>query len=305
MTDRDATATGLLAGIVAFLIWGLAPLYFKSLHDIPAAEILAHRSLWSLVLALLVLAILGKLNDFYSTLRDQECMRSLLLSSLLIGSNWLVFIWAVNTDKMTQASLGYYINPLLNILLGMVFLGERFRPLQWAAVMLAAAGIAHELLQFGRLPLVALFLASTFGFYGLVRKRATAGSLTGLAVETLLMLPLALAYLALSDSPTSNLLGNSASLNGLLLFAGPLTLTPLLLFNIAARRLNLSTVGFLQYLAPTLMLVLAVLVFGEPFSTDKAMTFALVWLGLALYTTDALLQRRRLQPDRAGTAGSE
>lgn len=306
MTEKDATATGLLAGIVAFLIWGLAPLYFKALQQIPAPEILAHRSLWSLVLALLVLALFGKLPDLYATLRDRRRMQTLALSTLLIGSNWLVFIWAINSSRVTEASLGYYINPLLNIVLGIAFLGERFRPLQWAAVAMAAVGIAHELWQFGRLPLVALYLALSFGFYGLVRKRAPVESLTGLAVETLLMFPLAVGYLLWSDSPTSNLLGNGAALNGLLLFAGPLTLTPLLLFNIAARRLNLSTVGFLQYIGPTLMLALAVLVFGETFSTTKAVTFLLVWLGLALYTVDALLQRQRqkyqrdLSPDRAG-----
>ncbi|WP_116364705.1 EamA family transporter RarD [Parahaliea mediterranea] len=297
MTDRDA-ATGLLAGIVAFLIWGLAPLYFKALQHIPATEILAHRSLWSLALALLVLLAVGKLPDLWATLKDRRRLAVLLLSTALIGSNWLVFIWAINSNRVLEASLGYYINPLLNIVLGIVFLGERFRLLQWAAVALAAVGIAHELWQFGRLPLVALFLALSFGFYGLVRKQAPVESLTGLAVETLFMFPLALAYLLWSDSPTSNLLHNSAPLNALLLFAGPLTLVPLLLFNIAARRLNLSTVGFLQYLGPTLMLVLAVLVFHEPFSEGKRLTFALVWLGLLLYTADALLQRRRLRRQR-------
>ncbi|TXS92066.1 EamA family transporter RarD [Parahaliea maris] len=298
MKDKDAVATGLTAGIVAFLIWGLAPLYFKALQHIPATEILAHRSLWSLVLALLVLALLGKLPDLYATLCDRQRLLTLVLSTLLIGSNWLVFIWAINSARVTEASLGYYINPLLNILLGIVFLGERFRPLQWAAVAMAGVGIAHELWQFGRLPLVALFLATSFGFYGLVRKRAPVESLTGLAVETLLMFPLAVGYLLWSDSPTSNLLDNTAAMNGLLLFAGPLTLTPLLLFNIAARRLNLSTVGFLQYIGPTLMLALAVLLFGEPFNPDKAVTFLLVWLGLTLYTADALLQRRRTRSQR-------
>ncbi|GAB3290108.1 EamA family transporter RarD [Parahaliea aestuarii] len=298
MAEKNAAATGLLAGIVAFLIWGLAPLYFKALQHIPAPEILAHRSLWSLALALLVLLVMGKLPDLWATLRDHRRLRVLLLSTLLIGSNWLVFIWAINSNRVLEASLGYYINPLLNIVLGIVFLGERFRTLQWAAVALAAVGIAHELWQFGRLPIVALYLALSFGFYGLVRKQAPVESLTGLAVETLFMFPLALAYLLWSDSPTSNLLHNSMQLNSLLLFAGPLTLLPLLLFNIAARRLNLSTVGFLQYLGPTLMLVLALLVFNEPFTETKLLTFALVWLGLLLYTADALLQRRRLRRRR-------
>ncbi|MBN7797416.1 EamA family transporter RarD [Parahaliea mediterranea] len=294
MRDKDIT-TGLLAGIAAFLFWGVAPLYFKLLEGIPAPEILAHRSIWALVLALLVLAAIGRLSDLGATLRDPRRMATLTLSTLLIGSNWLVFIWAITNARIVDASLGYYINPLINVLLGVVFLGERLRALQLLAVALAATGIAHELWQFGRLPLVALYVSLSFGFYGLVRKRAPVESLTGLAVETLFMLPLALLYLWWSDSPTSNLATNDAAFNGLLMLAGPVTLVPLLLFNIAARRLNLSTVGFLQYMAPTIMLLLATGLFGEPFSDDKLVTFALVWCGLVIYSVDAVLQRRRLR----------
>ncbi|SDK63119.1 EamA family transporter RarD [Microbulbifer yueqingensis] len=293
MPDRDSAAAGLLAGVSAFLLWGIAPLYFKLLDGISAAEILAHRSIWALALALVILALIGKLPDFRATLRDRKRMRTLALSTLLIGSNWLVFIWAVTSNHLLSASLGYYINPLVNVLLGVLFMGERLRPLQWLAVSLAVIGIGHELWQFGELPVVALFLALSFGFYGLVRKRAPVESLTGLAVETLFMLPIALAFLAWTTSPTSNLLTNSWELNGLLLLAGPVTLMPLLLFNIAARRLNLSTVGFLQYLAPTLMLVIATQLFGEPFDETKLVTFAFVWCGLMLYSTDALAQRHK------------
>ena len=293
MPEKDSAAAGLLAGITAFLMWGLAPLYFKLLEGISAPEILAHRSIWSLVLALVILWLIGKLPDLRATLGDRKRMTTLALSTLLIGSNWLVFIWAITNAHLLDASLGYYINPLINVLLGVLVLGERLRPLQWLAVALAAVGIGHELWQFGRLPVVALFLALSFGFYGLVRKRAPVESLTGLGIETLYMLPLALLYLLWSSSPTSNLLDNSWQLNGLLLLAGPITLLPLLLFNIAARRLNLSTVGFLQYLAPTLMLLLATLLFGEPFDEGKLTTFAFVWIGLALYSIDAIAQRRK------------
>lgn len=295
MRNNDSAAAGLFAGISAFLLWGLAPLYFKLLDGISSAEILAHRSIWSLVLALAILALIGKLPDFLATLRSREKMVTLALSTLLIGSNWLVFIWAITSNHLMDASLGYYINPLISVLLGVLVLGERLRGLQWLAVGLAAAGIAHDLWQFGRLPVAALFLAISFGFYGLVRKRAPVDSLTGLGVETLYMFPLAALYLLWSGSPSSNLLNNSWQLNGLLLLAGPITLTPLLLFNIAARRLNLSTVGFLQYLAPTLHLLLATLAFGEPFGEGKLVTFGLVWLGLAIYSLDALAQRRKPQ----------
>lgn len=291
--NSDSATAGLLAGIGAFLIWGLAPLYFNLLDGISAPEILSHRSVWSFILAVLLLALLGKFKDFRDTLGSRKKMTTLLLSTLLIGSNWLVFIWAITNQHMLDASLGYYINPLVSISLGVLFMGERLRPLQWLAVALAAAGIGYELWQFGRVPLIALFLAFSFGFYGLVRKRAPVDSLTGLAVETLYMLPVAIIFLLWTDSPSSNLLTNSWQLNGLLLLAGPITLTPLLLFNIAARRLNLSTVGFLQYIGPTLMLLLATFFYGEPLSESKLITFAIVWFALFLYSSDALVHRRK------------
>ncbi|WP_444902503.1 EamA family transporter RarD [Microbulbifer sp. SSSA007] len=294
MRNNDTATTGLLAGIAAFLIWGLAPIYFNQLQGIPAAEILAHRSIWSLALALLIMLLLGKLPDLVHTLRDGKKMQGLALTTALISGNWLVFIWAINNGHLLESSLGYYINPLINIVLGVLFLGEKLRRLQWLAVALAAMGIVHELWQFGRVPVIALFLAGSFALYGLARKRAPVESLTGLAIETLYMLPVALIYLLWSASPTSNLLNNGWELNSLLLLAGPVTLVPLLLFTIAARRLNLSTVGFLQYIGPSLMLVVATQILGEPFSEGKLTTFMFVWLGLALYSIDALAQRRKL-----------
>jgi len=291
--NSDSAATGLLAGIGAFLIWGFAPLYFNLLEGISAPEILSHRSVWSFLLALMLLAILGKLPDLRATLRSRRKMLTLLLSTALIGSNWLVFIWSITNEHLLDASLGYYINPLISILLGVLVLGERLRPMQWIAVALAALGITYELWQFGRLPLIALFLAFSFGFYGLVRKKAPVDSLTGLAVETLYMLPVALGFLFWTSSPTSNLLNNSWELNTLLLLAGPITLTPLLLFNICARRLSLSALGFLQYLGPTLMFLLATLYYKEPFDTAKLTTFACVWVALAFYSFDALSQRHK------------
>ncbi|MFV0476245.1 MAG: EamA family transporter RarD [Parahaliea sp.] len=293
MQDNKETQIGLIAALGAFFIWGLAPLYFKYLQDMPATEILAHRSIWSFVLALLMLVVLGRLPNFRQTLCNLKLMRILALSGLLIGGNWLVFIWAVTHSQMTEASLGYYINPLVNILLGVCFLGERLRLLQWAAVLLAFIGVGHEVWLFGRLPMVALYLAFSFGIYGLVRKAAPVESLTGLCVETLYMLPLALAYLLWSDSPSSNMFNNGFGLNGVLMFGGPLTLVPLLLFTIAAKRLRLSTLGILQYLGPSLMLVLAVKVFGENFSKETMLSFSLVWCGLLVFTADAFMQRRR------------
>ncbi|WP_299594833.1 EamA family transporter RarD [uncultured Microbulbifer sp.] len=290
--NSDA-ATGLLAGLGAYLIWGFAPLYFKLLSDLSAPEILAHRSIWSLLLALILLALLGKLRGLRSIFASRKTMLALLVSTALISTNWLIFIWAVTNGHLLDASLGYYINPLLSVLLGVVVLGERLRPLQWIAVALATVGITYELWQFGRLPLVALGVAITFGFYGLVRKQTPVDSLTGLTVETLFLLPLAVGFLFWTSSPTSDLLNNSWQLNSLLMLAGPVTLTPLLLFNIAARRLNLSTLGFLQYLGPTLMFFLAVVLYNEPFDKTKLVTFIFVWIALGFYSADALILRRK------------
>lgn len=291
--STDSAATGLLAGLGAYLIWGIAPLYFKLLGDLSAPEILAHRSIWSLLLALILLAALGKLRGLRAVLTSRRTMLALMVSTALITTNWLIFIWAIVNDHLLDASLGYYINPLISVLLGVLVLGERLRPLQWIAVALATLGIGYELWQFGSLPLVALGVALTFGFYGLVRKKTPVDSLTGLTVETLFMLPLAVGFLMWTTSPTSNLLNNSMAFNGLLLLAGPVTLTPLLLFNIAARRLNLSTLGFLQYLGPTLMFFLAVLLYNEPFDKAKLVTFIFVWAALGFYSADALMQRRK------------
>ena len=291
--NSDSAAAGLLAGLGAYLIWGFAPLYFKLLDQLSAPEILAHRSIWSLLLAMILLTLLGKLRGLGAVLRCRKTLLALLVSTALISTNWLIFIWSVTNDHLLDASLGYYINPLLSVLLGVVVLGEKLRPLQWLAVLLAAVGIGYELWQFGRLPLVALGVALTFGFYGLVRKQTPVDSLTGLTVETLYLLPLAVGFLFWSSSPTSNLLNNSWQLNGLLLLAGPITLTPLLLFNIAARRLNLSTLGFLQYLGPTLMFFLAVLLYNEPFDKAKLVTFIFVWVALGFYSADALVMRRK------------
>ncbi|WP_295798570.1 EamA family transporter RarD [uncultured Microbulbifer sp.] len=293
--NSDTAATGLLAGMGAYLIWGFAPLYFKLLSDLSATEILSHRSIWSLVLALILLAVLGKLSGLREVLGSGKTVAALVLSTALISTNWLIFIWSVTNNHLLDASLGYYINPLISVLLGVVVLGERLRPMQWLAVLLAAAGIAYELWQFGRLPMVALGVALTFGFYGLVRKKTPVDSLTGLTVETLFLLPLAVGFLFWTSSPTSNLLDNSWQLNALLLAAGPITLTPLLLFNIAARRLNLSTLGFLQYLGPTLMFFFATLIYKEPFDSSKLVTFIFVWVALGFYSADALLQRRKLR----------
>lgn len=230
-------------------------------------------------------------------------MLYLITTSLLVGSNWLIFIWAVNANHMLDASLGYYINPLLNVVLGMLFLGERLRKLQWVAVALAAIGVTIQLVVFGSVPVVAIALATTFGFYGLLRKKVALDAQTGLFIETLVMLPAAAIYLLfIADSATSNMATNPTSLNILLVAAGVITTLPLLCFTGAATRLKLSTLGFFQYIGPSLMLLLAVLVYGEAFTSDKAITFAFIWGALVLFSFDGLTYKRKLTPEITTTS---
>lgn len=293
--EQDQSARGALLALCAYLLWGLAPVYFKQLLDVPAPEILAHRVVWSILLLLGLITALGYWTRVRALLRQPRLLLLLLVSSVVIGTNWLVFIWAVNNNHILDASLGYYINPLLNIVLGMVFLQERYRPLQWLAVGLAALGVLIQLLVFGSLPWVALVLALSFGTYGLIRKQVPVDPFTGLLLETSVLLIPAVLWLWGLDSVTGNLSANSTSLNLLLLAAGLITTIPLLLFAGAARRLQLSTLGFFQYLAPSLALLLGVLVYEEAFTTDKAITFALIWIALVVYSLDGIRQRRRIK----------
>lgn len=285
---------GYLLGLTAYIIWGLFPIYFKALQAIPALEIIVHRALWSALFGALLLAV-WKHPGWWRELRAHP-RRLLVLAGcgLLIASNWLIYVWAVNNDRMLEASLGYYINPLVNVLLGLLLLGERLRRLQWLAVGLAALGVLQQVWQVGSLPWVSLALALTFGFYGLIRKQAPVAALPGLVVETWLLLPVALIWLALHPMAMSGQ-GEFWSSGEVLLLAlaGPITLIPLVCFNAAARHLPYTTLGFLQYIAPTLVMLQAVLVFGEHFDPAKLMAFAFIWAGLVVYSLDIWLNSRR------------
>ena len=220
----------------------------------------------------------------------------LALSAVLIGGNWLLFIWAVNNHHMLEASLGYFINPLVNIVLGMIFLGERFRRMQWVAVILAFCGVLVQLWTFGSLPIIALGLAFSFAFYGLVRKKIAVEAQTGMLFETLWLLPVAAIYLfGIADSATSHMGSNPWSLNLMLMAAGVVTTIPLLCFTGAATRLRLSTLGFFQYIGPTLMFLLAVVFYGEVPGADKMVTFAFIWVALAIFVADAIYTQRRVR----------
>lgn len=285
---------GYILGLSAYTIWGLFPIYFKAIAAVPAIKIIIHRVLWSALFGSIVL-MFWKHPGWWRELRDNpKRLAVLALSGSLIAANWIVYVWAVNNGRMVEASLGYYINPLVNVLLGMVLLGERLRRLQWLAVGFAAAGVAQQVWQVGNLPWVSLVLPLTFGFYGLIRKKAPVAALPGLVVETWMLVPLALIWLALNPGALSAQAEFWTTSQAIwLAAAGPVTLIPLVCFNAAARHLPYTTLGFLQYLAPTLVLLLAVLLYDEHMNASTIVTFACIWAGLAIYSIDAWLSLRR------------
>ncbi|PWC11763.1 EamA family transporter RarD [Brenneria roseae subsp. americana] len=297
--NSQQTRKGIFFALGAYFIWGIAPVYFKLLEHVPPDEILTHRIIWSFFFMLILLTISRKWRQVRYACRNVKHLLLLALTAVLIGGNWLLYIWAVNNHHMLEASLGYFINPLVNVMLGMLFLGERFRRLQWIAVLLAVAGVLVQLWTFGSLPVIALGLAFSFALYGLLRKKIGIDGQTGMLIETLWLLPMAVVYLFfIADSPSSHMTANPWSLNLLLIAAGIITTVPLLFFTAAAMRLRLSTLGFFQYLGPTMMFLLAVIFYGETMGNDKLITFAFIWSALALFILDAIYtqrKRRRVQ----------
>ena len=284
---------GYLLGIAAYLIWGLFPLYFKQLQSIPASEIVVHRLLGSALFGVLLLQIWQHRGWWQSLLEHPKRFLALCVSGALIASNWLLYVWAVNNGHMLEASLGYYINPLMNIVLGLVLLGERLRPWQWLAVLLAFVGVLQQLILLGTLPWVSLALAATFAFYGLIRKKTPVAALPGLMVETWLLLPIAVGWLWLHPEAISSQSAFWSTREALwLLAAGPLTLIPLIFFNAAAKHLPYTALGFLQYLAPTMVLLLAVFIYDEALHGARLLAFMFIWAALIVYSVDAIRSRR-------------
>ena len=292
--DAKQTRHGIFFALAAYFIWGIAPAYFKLLEQVPPGEILTHRVVWSFFFMLILLSVSRNWDKVRAIVHQPKRLVLLAVTALLVGSNWLLFIWAVNNHHMLEASLGYFINPLVNIVLGMIFLGERFRRMQWVAVILALCGVLVQLWTFGSLPVIALGLAFSFAFYGLVRKKIAVEAQTGMLFETLWLLPVAAIYLfGIADSATSHMGSNPWSLNLMLMAAGVVTTIPLLCFTGAATRLRLSTLGFFQYIGPTLMFLLAVVFYGEVPGADKMVTFAFIWVALAIFVADAIYTQRR------------
>ena len=279
--------SGLVYAALAFVWWGLFPLYFRLVTTVPAPEILAHRVVWCLLCLALVLTGRRQWGWLRRVVRQPRVLAAFVASALLIGANWLAYIWAVNHGHVIEASLGYFITPLVNVLLGVTLLHERLRRLQWLALAIAAAGVLWLTVQAGRPPWIALSLALSFGGYGLLRKIAVLGALEGLTLETLLLAPLALLVLAFAASQGSASFPAPDALTNLWIVAlGPITAVPLLLFAAGARRLSMATLGIVQYLGPTIQFLLGVWVFGEPFSGARFVGFAGIWLALVIYTLD-------------------
>lgn len=280
----------MLYALGAFTVWGLMPLYFRQVASVPPLEVIVHRSAWALVFVLALLAVARRWSWLAELRAPPRQLGLYLLGALLLAGNWLVYVWAIQAGRVVEASLGYFINPLVNVLLGVTLLHERLRRAQWLAVALAALGVLWLAWKGDRVPWMALTLAFSFGFYGLLRKTSRLGPLEGLALETLLLAPLvlpALAWLALVGGSGAAWRGDPALL-GWLLLAGPLSAIPLVLFAAAARRMPLALVGLMQYLSPTLQLLLGVWVFHEPFDEVRLVGFALIWAALGLVSLDAL-----------------
>jgi chloramphenicol-sensitive protein RarD len=301
--NSDQTAAGVAFAVSAYLWWGLAPIYFKAVSDVPVLEVLAHRVVWSVVLLAGLIAVTRHWRVFPQALRDRRTRRLLLLSTLFISFNWGVFIWTISAERVLEVSLGYYINPLVNVVLGVLVLRERLSRWQAIAVALAALGVLNLTLQVEGFPWPSLALAFSFAIYGLIRKTTTLGSVDGLFLETSIIAPVALGYLALLGvEGDGHFLSQSPRMDLLLFLAGLITMIPLIWFASGARRLTYSSIGLLQYITPTAQFLLAVMVFGEPFTPAHAVTFAAIWTALAVFTVDTLGQRRRARRLLAGSA---
>ena len=279
--------SGIAYAALAYLLWGLFPLYFRQLAAVPATEVLVHRIVWSLAFVLIVLALRRQWAWLLPVLRRPKVLGAFAASALLLSTNWLTYIWSVGHGHVLDASLGYFITPLVNVLFGVTLLNERPRPGQWMALALAATGVLWLTIQGGQLPWIALVLAATFGSYGLLRKVAVLGALEGLTLETLLLAPAALIGLALWMSRGSGSFpAPDLATNLWLIGVGPLTAVPLLLFAAGARRISMTTLGLLQYLGPTIQFLLGVWLFNEPFTAARAIGFGFIWVGLIAYSVD-------------------
>lgn len=289
---------GVLLAIAAYLMWGVIPAYFKLLNSMVPTEILMHRIIWSSLLLVIIISVKKNWIQIANILKNPKTMLILIASASILAFNWWLFIWAINNNHLLDASLGYYINPLLNVALGMFFLGERLSKLQYAAVALAFIGVTIQVVTFGSFPLVAFALAISFSIYGLIRKTVSVDSVSGLLMESLLLtIPAVLYWWFMVPTGASNMANNTIGFNLLIMAAGLITTAPLLCFVAAARRLNYSTMGFFQYIGPSIMFMFAVFIYGEKVGEDRWVTFGFIWMALIVYSVASILKMKK---DRKG-----
>ncbi len=287
---------GMLAAAAAYILWGVFPAYWKLLSGVPAYEILSHRMVWSLLLTLGLIFWLGRKDAFFKATKERKNLLTFSTTAFLLGINWLLYIWAVNAGYIVEASLGYFINPMINVLFGMIFFRERLRALQWAAIVFAVLGVLYLTFYYGQFPWIALVLAITFAIYGLLHKKNSLAPLDGLCLETAIFFIPALLCLLGLEWQGGGAFGHIGIAGSFLLAgAGIVTTVPLLLFGYAAQKIPLSTLGLLQYLAPSINLIIGVFVFDEDFSRERMVGFLLIWVGLAMYVTENMLCRLRAQ----------
>lgn len=289
---------GILYGIGAYALWGFFPIYWKFLHEVPALQVIGHRIGWSFILLTAYILLTRQWTKFRSVAFNWKTVGIYSIAAVLLSFNWLIYVWGVNAGFIVETSLGYFINPLLSVLLGVFFLRERLRPLQWVPVGLAAVGVGYLTIVYGRPPWIALSLAFTFGFYGFVKKLSPLGSLYGLTLETGIVFPVALIYLAFAGVTGSGMfLNNGAFVDFLLIGAGIVTTIPLLMFASAAKQIPLTIVGLLQYIAPTLQFLIGVFIYKEPFDFAHFIGFAIVWVALVIFAVESYLANRTpMQP---------
>jgi chloramphenicol-sensitive protein RarD len=289
--SEASARSGLLYGLAAYGWWGLVPIYFKAVQPVPPGELLAHRIVWSALLLVAVLVILGRFAELIACFRDRRSLTFLLLSTVFIASNWYVYIYSVLSGQILQGSLGYFILPLVNVLFGTIFFGERMRAPQWVALGLAMAGVLVLIFWLGLFPWIALTLAFSFSIYGILRKQARIDATVGLTVETLLLAPVSLIFLLIWAAAGELKFGHlDRGLDALILLSGVVTSVPLICFGLAVHRLRIVTIGFMQYISPTLAFLIAVLAYDEGFPPAYQVGYGLIWLGLAVFVGDALRQ---------------
>ena len=292
LSNRD----GVLSALVAYVLWGVFPVYFKLVQAVPPTEVLTHRIIWAVPFGALILQVRKQWPEVRQAFSSPSTLFWLALAALLISANWFIYIWAVQQQEVLQASLGYYINPLMYVLVGVLFLKERLRRPQVVSVLLAAIGVSYLTIRGGQFPFVALSLALLFTMYGVIRKQVAVGAMPGLFIETLLLFPFALAWLGwLTMLEQASFAASTTSLSLLLTLAGPLTVVPLLLFAVAARRLTLTVIGFMQFIAPTLQFIVGIF-YGEVLTPAHLVCFVCIWVAVAIFSVDAFYRQKRKPP---------